>query len=419
MDERRRRRRHRVDRAAVGVEQDRARSRLPRPRLDRPGEHAQRGSRQRPRQVIGLGVEVLARQRSAGGRADRVTRRLAEAKAACPAQLQPEIALIAGRDARARNRAQGSEERAQRGRRPDELARDRRARLVRSSVQMEDRAEPRVGVRGPAQPGLERLARRAPRERREHVGGARRERVELERELRDNPDVATAAPLERPQQVGVGAAVDRAQLTARGHQLGTDELVGRQSERPTCQPHAAAERDAGDPDRGARARRDRGAAGGETGVHVDQLRAGADRRGSGAAVDRDLVEQAQVEHDPALECRVAGVAVTAAAGPNLDAVGDRPADRRLHIGRVQDSRHRLREDRVEPLVVDVCCGAEARRAGGEHMAADRLLERPRVWRHDRVPARARATTASARERRPSRRRLEQKRPPIHLTRHRS
>jgi hypothetical protein len=83
--------------------------------------------------------------------------------------------------------------------------------------------------------------------------------VGRERELGDNAEVAAPAAFQRPQQVGVRVRVGLRQAR----------------------------------------------------VQVNQLGAGADRRGAGVRVDRDRVELAQIKYDALRGRRVAGVAVPA------------------------------------------------------------------------------------------------------------
>ena len=198
--------------------------------------------------------------------------------------------------------------------------------------------------------------------------------MQAEGERGDDAEVAAAAAAQRPQQIGVRMRIDGAQMAVGGHDLRTDDAVARESEMAAGEAHPTTERVPADADRRARPGRDRRAVRRQGGVDVDQLRAGADRGGSVRAVDADLAEVAQVEHDAALQRRVSRVTVTSRPRPNRHAARDRPADRRLHVGCVDRARHRTRQDRVKALVVDVRGLGEARRARFEHAAADRLLE---------------------------------------------
>ena len=242
---------------------------------------------------------------------------------------------------------------------------------------MEDRSCAVSRVRRPRLPGGDRLVRRRPRPRDVEVGSAAGERVDRESELGDDPEVAAAPALQRPQQVRVGCRVDRLERTVGGHDLRADEVVCGQAELSPRESKAATERHAGDAHRRARPGRECGPGPGERGGDIDQLCAGADRGGARAGVDRDRVELSQVEDDPARQRRVTGVTVTTGSRPHRDAMRHREADRVSHVDGVDGAGDRGRKHAVEARVVQLSDGRKAGRAALIHLPADRLLQRPR------------------------------------------
>ena len=118
-----------------------------------------------------------------------------------------------------------------------------------------------------------------------------------EGELRDHPEVAAPATTERPQEVRVAATVDLADAPVCRDDRHAEDVVRAHPEGTRGQTHPTAEGHAGDSHRRTRAGRDRDALTGQRGIDVDQLSAGADRRGAGAAVDADRVHLPQVDYD--------------------------------------------------------------------------------------------------------------------------
>ena len=91
MHERRGMRRHPVDRATVGVEQQRPGTRLRRAALGCLDEDIPRGGTERFCHVVGLGAEALPRKRAAGRGADRVAGVQADSRAAGQQQLHVQV----------------------------------------------------------------------------------------------------------------------------------------------------------------------------------------------------------------------------------------------------------------------------------------------------------------------------------------
>ena len=71
--------------------------------------------------------------------------------------------------------------------------------------------------------------------------------MSLEDKLGDDSEVASAAALEGPQQVGVGRVVDGPQLAINRHDLHSEQAVDRQSEKPARESEPSSKGDAGDP----------------------------------------------------------------------------------------------------------------------------------------------------------------------------
>ncbi len=323
--------------------------------------------------VVGLGLEALAWQRAARRGAGRVAGRQRDPGTTGEHLLQPQVAVITARDISARHRPQRPQQRPEVTRGPEILAADL-DRAPSPGVEVKDRGQLVARMRRPSLPRLECGRSRGPGPGDEEVRSARRQRVHAERELRHDPEVAPATTAQGPQQIRVGVLVDRAQPAVGSDDLGSDQVVDGEPERPRRQPHTAAQGHAGNAHRGAGARRDGGAVGGEAGVDVDQLGTSTDRRGLGVVVDRDAVHLAQIEHDAAGDRRVALVAVAPRPSSEWHAVGDRPAHCTLHVGGVNRARNRARHHIVEALVVDKPGAGISGLTLLEHMPAHRLLE---------------------------------------------
>ena len=270
---------------------------------------------------------------------------------------------------------------------------------------MEDRGDRRRRMRSPGLPGGEHLGGLRPRPAHREARDGPRDRVDAKREFRHDAEVPAATAAERPVEVGIALSARCPQPAVRGHDLGAQEVVGGQAELAAGETHAAAHRVAGDAHRRARAGGDRHPASRQRRVHVDQLRAGADRRRAVVRVDADTAQVAKVDDHPARQGRVAGVAVASRASPQRDAVCDAPAHGRADVGGVDGTRHEVRQHAVEALVVDMRGLQEPRGPAPDHLPADRWPGRlPRRASH---PAGARsirereARRARAREERPS------------------
>ena len=171
-----------------------------------------------------------------------------------------------------------------------------------------------------------------------------------EREVRDDPEVATASAAQSPEQVPVLRRGTADCPAGREHDPRRAKPVACQSELPRREADAAAERQAGDPDGRAAARRNREPVLPERVVDVDQACACADGRGTTVRSDVHAGDAAQVDHDARCR-RVAAVAMTAAARHDVDVVLARPTDALLHV------RDRLAEDN-RPRVDAVEAGAD-------------------------------------------------------------
>jgi hypothetical protein len=137
--------------------------------------------------------------------------------------------------------------------------------------------------------------------------------MDAEREAGHHAEVSAPAAAQGPVQIRVLVRADSKQAAVGRDDSGTDEVVGGEPELASGQAHAATQGVAGDADRRARAGRDRDARAASAAYRVDQLGPAADGRGAGVRVDGDAAEVAEVEHHPARQRGVAGVAVAARA----------------------------------------------------------------------------------------------------------
>src|SRR5207342_3205631 len=135
-----------------------------------------------------------------------------------------------------------------------------------------------------------------------------------------------------PVEVRVPALVAGEGRAVGGHDLQRGDVVRGRSQRPPGEAHAAAQREAADADRRARAARDGEAPVGQAGVHVDEAVARAHLHRRAVGRDHDGVQAGEVDDQPALHRRVAGVAVPARAGRDLHVVLVAPAHGGLDFG---------------------------------------------------------------------------------------
>ena len=325
MDERGRAGRDAVDRAAVGVEQDRARAESPlararstsrdrdRPRASaaRSGSPTWRGSSRAPSVPCG---ESPARWHSASG----------SAEAAGPAQLRVEVRRRAEAELRAGDARERRDERAAArlsaprnwprrshgrpaGRSPSE-------QIVNSAVRL---------VRHEPLPGAHDLGRLRPRPAREEVRDRRR-RMRPQHEVRDDAEVAAAAPAAGPEEVAVAAW----RCTSGGGRRRSRSRARRRC-RSSCRTRATRARRR----RRARARRCRRSGRSRSGsrgrarasaASTSISRAPAPIVDRAVRVHRDAVQPPHVDDEPGRR-RVARVAVPARARGDADAVAPRPA----------------------------------------------------------------------------------------------
>ena len=197
----------------------------------------------------------------------------------------------------------------------------------------------------------------------EEVRGAAHGR-DLQRQARDDAELAAAPAAEGPEQVGVVARVDGAQPSVGGDHRQGHHVVAGEAELPAGQAVPAALGEAGDAHVGAGAGGDRAARGGQLGVDVDQLGAGADDDRAARPSEGDRADAAQVELHAAAGGRVAGVRVAAGARDERDAGAGRPAHGRAHVGDVGRPRDGERAQAVVALVVDQAAQRRSRRRRG-------------------------------------------------------
>ena len=195
MDERGRVRRDAVDRTAVGVEHDRARSR-----------EAGSGSRRlAPAPAGRQWVTALRRSptwpqsslaaASPRSRALGVARGQGGVETPRPPELRVQIAGFADRHARAVDCCQRREQPAEIAGGPEVLAAHVHRCDARLAFEMEDRRQLRTRVRSPALPGGERIGGLRPRPRHEEPSDGPRHRVHAKSEARTTPKLPPPPPL--------------------------------------------------------------------------------------------------------------------------------------------------------------------------------------------------------------------------------
>ena len=128
------------------------------------------------------------------------------------------------------------------------------------------------------------------------------------------------------------------------------DVVRGQAPAPAREPVPAPECEAPDPDRGAAAARNGEPAARKCGVHVDQLRAGPDRRPP--AADPHTVHPGQVDDHSVAGRRVAAVAMAARARHDVHVEAVRPPDDGGHVLRRLGPHDRVGPGAVEAQVVD-------------------------------------------------------------------
>src|SRR5205807_2769469 len=120
-------------------------------------------------------------------------------------------------------------------------------------------------------PGLHDLARLRPGPL-EHVRRDPADRRGAEREARDHAEVPAAAAATGPEEIRVVSGIAAEHLARGGDDRQADERVARKPELAHRVAVAAAERETGDADRGARSRRDRQPVRGERRVDIGEKR---------------------------------------------------------------------------------------------------------------------------------------------------
>ena len=227
-----------------------------------------------------------------------------------------------------------------------------------------------------ADEGLERLRPARPLVDERPGEDVRVERVSAEGERRHDPEVAAAAA-QAPEQVRMLGRTRPDGLAARQHDIGRDEVVDRQAVGPGQPADAAAQRQPRDPRPGHDAERD--GEGVRLGglIDVGEPRAATHADEPRRRVDLDLVQPAQVEHDPVVDGPVAGDVVAAAPDrerqPGRAGKGDRRPDV-ARIGRLDDEPRPA----VDHPVPDAPGVVVAVVVGGDDAAADRAAERGQV-----------------------------------------
>ena len=191
------------------------------------------------------------------------------------------------------------------------------------------------------QPGdrSERFAR--VRHRNHEVGPVQlRQRQACVLERRDDAEISAAAA-ERPQQLRIAVGAGAHHGAVRGHDLGCNEAVARESVRAQQVPDAAGQREPGDPGVDERPAGRREPVDGRGGVDVEPLGATLGAGEPTLRVDLDRAHVPQVDDEGIVRHAVPGDAVAAAADSDRQPGGTRRADCGDHVG----SRPALHDDR--------------------------------------------------------------------------
>jgi hypothetical protein len=200
-----------------------------------------------------------------------------------------------------------------------------------------------------------------------------------------------AAAAQCPEQLGLVLGVDADQLAVGGDELEGRDGVGLQPVLAREPAHAATERVAGDADVGRRAVQPGQAVGRQARRDAVPLDAGADAHASGARIDADLLQAADVDEEQIVHVAqrrlVVGRRLRRDAQPEAlgerDGVGDLAG-----VGRERDRGWPLVDEQIERrarLVVEGIVGEhdgagervgeEGGRGGGEHGGDARLARR--------------------------------------------
>jgi hypothetical protein len=151
----------------------------------------------------------------------------------------------------------------------------------------------------------------------EHPADHPVERVQPVLEPRDHAEVAAAAA-QRPEEVRVGVLVGAEHPSVGGHDVGREDVVDGQAERPGEVADAAPERDPGDPDGAGVAEADGEPVLGRRSRELSGGQAGLGPHGAGTGVDVDGLHVAKVDDQAPVDRAVRGVAVAAAADGQRD-----------------------------------------------------------------------------------------------------
>jgi hypothetical protein len=174
--------------------------------------------------------------------------------------------------------------------------------------------------------------------------------VRPQRERGHDPEVAAPAAAAGPEQVVIRVGVHVAYAAVRGHDARREQVVTREAEAPARKPVPAAEREAGNADRRARAGWHGHPSARERALHVDQLR-GRPHRGAPAR-EPHASQLRQVEHHAFTRGGIARIAVATRAGHDAHVEAVRPAHRRRHVGGALDVDDSIRPAPLEAAVVD-------------------------------------------------------------------
>ena len=161
-----------------------------------------------------------------------------------------------------------------------------------------------------------------------------------EHEAGHDPEVSAATP-ERPHEIAIVVVAGVDEGSVGEHDIGADEVIGREAVAAVKPADAAAEREPGEAGRGVDPDREGEVMGGGRGVDIAEQRPGLHHHRRGRRVDGDCTTSPVVDDDAAICKSAAGHVVATAADRDgqamLDREPERPA-RVLRIGNDDDGR---------------------------------------------------------------------------------
>ena len=212
--------------------------------------------------------------------------------------------------------------------------------------------------------------------------GDHRDRLQPVRERRHDPEVAAAA-LQRPEEVGVGRLGHVDDVAVGGHELGGQQVVGREPVLGHQPAEPAAQRETGDPGRGDRAARDGEAVLGGGVVELGPGEPGLRAHRPPGGIDVDALHLGEVDHHGAVDDGAAGHVVATAADADLEPGRAREAHARGGVLCAAAAHDHCRRA-IDKAVVDATGRVIAivrRPQEAPREAAGQVVEESRVDRH--------------------------------------